>query len=231
MNKKFTLLELIVVIAVIGVLVTLLLPSLSRARMKAKKAVCLSNTSQVFKLLTVNSINYGGRVFARTDFNGSPSENPWDLPKPLYDEMGKPGRNIFYCPIRKERNADHRWNFSDSGTNFRVTGYIMTFKRLSGGLKKTLVGGHEWVESFHKVTDPQNNPFVADTVIYQNGFYDNRTEANFNLTVNPVQIFSAHYPEGERDASQTFTDGHGSLIKFGKDISKQTNEQSRDILW
>ena len=46
MNKKFTLIELLVVLAIIGVLVTLLMPSLSKARKSALSAACLSNLKQ-----------------------------------------------------------------------------------------------------------------------------------------------------------------------------------------
>lgn len=45
--KKFTLLELLVVVAIIGILASLLLPSLSNARLKVKQAVCLSNGKQI----------------------------------------------------------------------------------------------------------------------------------------------------------------------------------------
>ena len=49
MYKKFTLTELLIVVAIIGILVSLLLPSLSTAREKGKRAVCLSNLSQLHK--------------------------------------------------------------------------------------------------------------------------------------------------------------------------------------
>ena len=45
--KKFTLLELMVVIAIIGILITMLMPSLSQAREKGRSAVCLSNYKQL----------------------------------------------------------------------------------------------------------------------------------------------------------------------------------------
>lgn len=45
--KKFTLLELLVVVAVIGVLMTLLLPSLQQARAAGYQALCASNQKQL----------------------------------------------------------------------------------------------------------------------------------------------------------------------------------------
>jgi prepilin-type N-terminal cleavage/methylation domain-containing protein len=50
--KKFTLIELLIVIAIIGILVSLLLPSLGSARDRAKIAVCMSNHAQIMRGLT-----------------------------------------------------------------------------------------------------------------------------------------------------------------------------------
>ena len=47
--KKFTLLELLIVIAIMGILITILLPCLKKAREASMLAVCMSNMSQINK--------------------------------------------------------------------------------------------------------------------------------------------------------------------------------------
>lgn len=75
-KRRFTIMELLIVVAIIAILLSLLLPSMKMAREKARRAVCLSNTSQ----LTAASMMY-----AKSDNNKLPPENrniPSDLMGP-----------------------------------------------------------------------------------------------------------------------------------------------------
>ena len=62
MIKKFTLIELLIVVAIIGILLSLLMPSLFKAREKARIAVCQSNLSQIYKASFVYGHNHNRRL-------------------------------------------------------------------------------------------------------------------------------------------------------------------------
>ncbi len=57
-RKAFTLIELLVVVAIIALLISILLPSLSRARAQARTSVCASRITQVAKSILLYADDY-----------------------------------------------------------------------------------------------------------------------------------------------------------------------------
>src|SRR5687768_5921697 len=61
-QSGFTLVELLVVIGIIAVLISILLPSLSRARAQANAVKCMSNMRQLFTYQQIYSNDFKGYV-------------------------------------------------------------------------------------------------------------------------------------------------------------------------
>ena len=70
-NKGFTLVELLVVIAVIALLMAILLPALGKAREIAKRVICMSNVKQLTMAWMAYADNNNGKIV-----NGAPSGPP-----------------------------------------------------------------------------------------------------------------------------------------------------------
>jgi len=74
LTTRFTLIEILVVVAIIGILASFLMPTLSKARKKARIAVCTSNQKQINYALVMFTDDNDGYV-------PEPSEDPnvsWD---------------------------------------------------------------------------------------------------------------------------------------------------------
>ena len=109
MKKSFTLLELIIVIAIIGILITLLLPSLSKARNEAKAVLCCNNQRQLsIGNLRHSNDNNGG--FVKTQHTSPGIYTGWEykLKKYLGNDyiskrgVGKSVGGIALCPAYED---------------------------------------------------------------------------------------------------------------------------------
>ncbi len=100
----FTLVELLVVVAIIALLVSILLPSLSAARDQSRSIKCMANMRDMWTGVNTFAANHRGR-FQLVTVMGSSTQPlmghmPADPQKAIYDyETGVPSPNLLVWPI------------------------------------------------------------------------------------------------------------------------------------
>ena len=130
-ENAFTLIELLVVITIIGILASLLMPALARAKAKAKDTTCLNNLKQLGLAVTMYADDNKGFL---PDAEPLPSE-PLDPSNPMpriCDVLARGlgvalnGTNtsaVFRCP------ADNQHRFEKEGSSYEWN-YVYSGKKL-----------------------------------------------------------------------------------------------------
>jgi prepilin-type N-terminal cleavage/methylation domain-containing protein len=106
-SKAFTLLEVLVVVAIIGILAALLLPALSRAKANAKRTTCLNNLMQIGQGVHMYAGDFDEILFpftnpSKTNVSGQTYE--WTAYNPLMRSYvglkgaPSPQDRLFACP-------------------------------------------------------------------------------------------------------------------------------------
>src|SRR5439155_23205029 len=113
-NRAFTLIELLIVIAIIGVLIGLLMPTISGAREQSRRVACASNLRNIGAALFAYAADNDRKL--PYYFSGIPPTKAqdacgnwlWDIPFHQRDDLLKIGavRNSFYCPSGDLQNVD-----------------------------------------------------------------------------------------------------------------------------
>lgn len=135
--RAFTLLELLVVVAIISLLIAVLLPTLSRARQVSNRSVCLSNLRQLAAtwkmylddsqgrfLKGVNTnINYGGIQGGGAAAWGSDPALPIAKPLNTYlkvEPVASSGCDVFHCPADDGSPTVRPTHFQFYGTSYEM---------------------------------------------------------------------------------------------------------------
>jgi prepilin-type N-terminal cleavage/methylation domain-containing protein len=209
----FTLVELLVVIAVISILAALLLPVLAIAKDRAVRTKCLSN---------VKELNMGLIMYAHENNDLFPvavgDDEPYDLPAFLTPQLLGHGatRDIMYDPGYPDFNNNNNWNDSPNVT--RDIGYVLTFASPTSWIALSNQN------STMRVPNPSDRVLLAGLVLSAIGqsATDARSRASYNYTQIPVDaspsLLRCPHLNGKMPAgdNQGMMDGRAQWRNFAK---------------
>ena len=237
-SRSFTLIELLVVIAIIAILAALLLPALSKAKIRTQGIGCMNNTRQLM---------YAWRMYAEDNRDvlpfafGTPyvwvvgmldASNPsapdnWNLDltirkSPLWPYCGQ-SAGIWHCP------ADTSYGIDNMGQRVpRVRSVSMN--NWVGGNGNTPENGYKgyWGLNspksivFHKLTQ-MAHPGPSMTFVLLDERQDSINDGYFVTEMdgypNPATTKIVDYPASyhNRAAGFSFADGHSEIHKWRDD--------------
>jgi type II secretory pathway pseudopilin PulG len=156
-SAGFTLVELAVVMAMTAVLTALLLPALSTAKEKTRRAVCKSNVRQLLQIFAEYANDNAEFLPSAADNIGN--YHSIRLSDQTYTNLvmnyADGNSNIFYCPNIVFGQG------SNAVAQHDIYGYIIGYSYLATGIKSNPKSADVWVAPT-KWTDSPTNELLAD---------------------------------------------------------------------
>jgi prepilin-type N-terminal cleavage/methylation domain-containing protein/prepilin-type processing-associated H-X9-DG protein len=128
-REAFTLIEILVVVAIIALLISVLLPSLARAREQARNTVCISHERQMGEAMTIFAAEYKNRIprgLSQHPSSGNLTRPPnWiRMIARMFGDKNNYEANFNRVPVEKYevyscpvRSAEYEGNFLDYVVN------------------------------------------------------------------------------------------------------------------
>ncbi len=145
-QKAFTLVELLVVIGIIALLISILLPSLIKARESAMRVKCASNLRQLRLLWNIYAQNNKGvfpTLWGPAPVYANYPATKQDLKTVIDPYVKDPW--IFYCPTTgNDPNDPSNWNYPAGSGNLVIDyAILVSWKRMSGSTNNVHYTGNE----------------------------------------------------------------------------------------
>ena len=232
-RKGFTLVELLVVIGIIAVLISILLPTLARARESANRVKCASNLRQI-AMASIAYANENKGSLPPPKFDNGPTQSPtydyiftYSYTNSWVDKGEEIGANIGRLIARKHLTTWDIIECPSSGRaqddQWRQYQYNVHIKRKGG---KTKVWWPK-ISNFGKVPKtavPAYNPSTGASGSYQ--FPSNVQRALATDFINDLE-FAYHSTQKGRAWNLAYIDGHVSTVTADKRLGRQGGNWGR----
>lgn len=208
-TRGATIVELVVVLAVVALLLTLLMPTLSTAREQSRQVVCLAQERQVASAALHYAAEHDQRL--PSDPAAWARRLPWfwDLPHKVKGDLTARGvpRQTFYCPSNPEQDSDELWDWRPYG----VVGYFILWEK-NGNATRLDRHGPALQDGYvvRVDRDPGSSvELLADGTLSVAGSFTG-VRGGWRLPHRSNHLL----PGGVRGGNILFLDGHGAWRSF-----------------
>lgn len=210
----FTLIELLIVIAIIAILASMLLPALNQARESARSSQCLNNLRQTSTFMQLYALDNNHLAIAARG-----TGTPWITM--LYEGKYVKSRTdkLCYCPFLP---------YDTSNSNLHLQTFGTLWMRWDDEEKHWDKYGHGKFRTFDqsnfnqpnnamcyvttRVRNPSTMPHFADTKVIS-GAKPFHGTANLQMYSSSTEFLSLHH---QNTANVTFFDGHASRTTLNR---------------
>ena len=221
----FTLVELLVVIGIIALLISILLPALSKARQAANSVACLSNLRQVGVSLVMYA-NDNKQSLPPGYMNNYATDWRQILSFYLTRHDGAPDPSVFRCPAAFIPTGDFHY-----GGQFQLFADVLGPRQvpptrwieIAGKLSELRARSAEAMLVVDGTQDPNNGNCSAGLwdvdgmwEFYDSSTWDNNNIPQYGNPVDQAGVNQIRWRHGDLKANFLFADGHAATCRWGE---------------
>ena len=202
--RGFTLIELLVVISIIALLVSIMLPALSKARDSGKRIVCANNTKQLGLTVALYQTDWNEYFPPGWDGKKNWCETlaPYASEKFRIMRKDDEGYGVLYCPS----NMDCIQNEAGYATNYVVNGHL--FPHVADWVAD-MIPDQPWRWNQQKLSSLKN---PMETFLFaENGKVYNCSPYHINDIVPSVGLIGLPHRSGT-GCNLNYADGHTKFV-------------------